>query len=79
MFDTGIFLIEACLQEVSFISFKRSIVWITAVFTPGKIAQLVVYRLNDSKVVGSILDSAQKYFPFKKARNNIISYGVYCI
>ena len=37
-------------------------------YTPGRIAQSVVYRLHDPKVVGSILDSAQKYFSLRKCQ-----------
>ena len=37
-------------------------------YTPGWIAQSVVYRLHVPKVVGSILDSAQKYFSLRKCQ-----------
>ena len=37
-------------------------------YTPGRIAQSVVYRLHDPKIVGSILDSTKKYFSLRKCQ-----------
>ena len=37
-------------------------------YTLGRIAQSVVYRLHVPKVVGSILDSARKYFSLRKCK-----------
>ena len=37
-------------------------------YTPGRIAQSVAYQLYDPKVVGSILDFAQKYLFLRKCQ-----------
>ena len=45
-------------------------------YTPDRIAQSVVYRLHDPKIVGSILDSAKKIFFLEKMPKTIFSYMV---
>ena len=81
MVDTHIFLMDAYLHKFKLLIFM-SVDFIDCLvhscYTPGRIAQSVVYRLHDQNIVGSILDTIQKYFfPSENVRNNILNYGAY--
>ena len=58
------FLMDAYLHKFKLLIFM-SVDFIACLdhssYTPGRIAQSVVYRVHDPKIVGSILDSTQKY------------------
>ena len=61
-----IFLIEAYLQVIDFYVCWFYCLLRSLVLRTRRIAQSVVYRLHDPKIVGSILDSTQKiFFPQK--------------
>ena len=71
MVDTRIFLTHTLTHTFKLLIFM-SIDFIVCLdhswYTPGQIAQSVVYRLYDPKIVGSILDSTQKYFSLRKCQ-----------
>ena len=74
MVDTHIFLMDAYLLKFKLLIFM-SVDFIAcldhSLYTQSRKAQSVVYRLHDPNIVGSILDSTQKYFSSENVRNNI--------
>ena len=65
----GVCVLGDYLQIIDFFMSVDFIVCLDhSCYTQGRIAQLVVYRLHDQKIVGSIPDSTQKYFSLRKCQ-----------